>query len=73
MANCKFCGEEITWMKEGSKNVPIESDGSLHRCQEMKDSVKSLKKMDRNSLSEEEIKQYEQSINKPKKKKFKTF
>lgn len=69
MANCKFCRREITWIKEGRKNVPIESDGGVHKCDEMIQSMKSIKKMDRTSISEEEIRKYEESINSAKKKK----
>ena len=63
MAICKFCNKEITWLKEGRKNVPVEMDGTVHRCNEMINSRKSLKKMDRGSLSPEEIAKYEQAIN----------
>ena len=63
MAICKFCNKEITWMKDGRKNVPVEMDGALHRCEEMINSRKSLKKMERGSLSPEEIAKYEQAIN----------
>lgn len=63
MANCKFCSKEITWLKDGRKNVPVEMDGALHRCDEMLNSRKSFKEMERNSLSSEEIAKYEQAIN----------
>ncbi|MFZ8932633.1 MAG: hypothetical protein ACO20H_10290 [Bacteriovoracaceae bacterium] len=66
MAKCKYCLKEITWMKEGRKNVPVEGDGTLHRCDEMMNTIKSTKRMDRGSLSAEEIKKYEEAINKKK-------
>ena len=66
MAICKFCQKEIMWTKEGRKNVPVNMDGGLHRCDEMKNSLKSIKTLDRGSLSEEEIKKYEEAINKKK-------
>lgn len=67
VAKCKFCSKEIMWIKEGRKNVPVESDGAVHRCDEMKNARKSLVTIERSSLSEEEIKKYEDAINKKKK------
>ena len=66
MAICKFCGKEITWLKEGRKNVPIESDGSIHNCQEKQNAMKSIKHIERDALSAEEIKRYENAINQKK-------
>lgn len=63
MAKCKFCGKEIMWTKEGRKNVPVEGDGGLHRCDEMLGAMKSIKSIERESLSSEEIKKYEEAIN----------
>jgi hypothetical protein len=63
MAKCKFCGKEISWLKEGRKFSPIEGDGTVHKCDQMLSSMKSIKKMDRGSLSPEEIKKYEEAIN----------
>ena len=63
MASCKFCNKEITWMKEGRKNVPVEFDGAVHRCDEMTTSLKSVKSIERGGLSEEEIKKYELGMN----------
>ena len=68
MASCKFCQKDISWVKDGRKNVPIESDGMIHRCEEMKNSLKSIKKIERSELSAEEIKRYEDAINKQVKK-----
>ena len=64
MAICKFCQKEITWLKEGRKNVPVEGDGAVHRCDEMRNSMKSVRKIDPSSLSAEEIKKYEEAANK---------
>lgn len=64
MAVCKFCRKEIVWMKEGRKNVPVDGDGTVHRCEEMKNTLKSIRQLDRTSLSPEEIKKYEEAINK---------
>ncbi|MCK5073787.1 MAG: hypothetical protein KAQ98_10205 [Bacteriovoracaceae bacterium] len=69
MALCKFCRKEIMWIKENRKNVPIEMDGTKHDCEEMKRAMKSIRQLDRNSLSEKEIKRYEQAINEKAKKK----
>lgn len=66
MAKCKFCNNDITWIREGRKNQPINSDGSVHKCEEMIKSMKSIKKMDRNSLTPEEIARYEKQINEKK-------
>lgn len=63
MARCKFCQKEISWIKEGRKNVPIESDGTVHRCQEMINARNSFRKIERTSLSAEEIKKYEEAMN----------
>ena len=63
MAMCKYCQKDITWMKDGRKNVPVENDGSVHRCDEMINSRNSFRKIERTSLSAEEIKKYEESMN----------
>jgi len=63
MAKCKFCGKEITWMKEGRKNRPIDSDGGIHSCEEMKNSMKSMKTLNMSEIDPEILKQYESSIN----------
>ncbi|MCP4915272.1 MAG: hypothetical protein GY909_19280 [Oligoflexia bacterium] len=66
MATCKFCQKEITWLKEGRKNIPVEGDGTRHKCDEMMNSIKSTRTIERSSLSPEEIAKYEQAINKKK-------
>ena len=63
MAKCKFCLKEITWMKDGRKNVPVDQDGGIHSCDEMKNSRSSLRTMNATSLSPEEIAKYEKGIN----------
>lgn len=67
MARCRYCNKEITWMKEGRKNVPVEGDGTVHNCEEKKNALNTFKKMDRGSISPEEIAKYEEAINKKKK------
>lgn len=67
MAKCRYCGKELTWLQEGRKKVPVESDGTIHSCDEYRNSRNSLKKMDRGSISPEELKKYEEAINKNKK------
>ena len=69
MARCRFCQKEIIWIKEGRKNIPVEADGSIHQCEEMKKTVASLKTLSPSSLSPEEIKKYEEQINQKLKKK----
>ena len=66
MARCKFCGSEITWMKEGRKNVPVNGDGSVHRCEEMMKSMKSIKTVDLSTIDPDVIAQYEKEMNKKK-------
>lgn len=63
MAVCKYCQKDISWMKEGRKNVPVEGDGSVHRCDNMINARNSLRSIERTSLSPEEIKKYEESMN----------
>lgn len=63
MAKCKYCQKEVTWMKEGRKNVPVEGDGGIHKCEQMVKMRTSLKKLEVTSLSPEEIAKYEQGIN----------
>lgn len=69
MAKCKFCGKEIMWTKEGRKNVPVEMDGGVHRCDEMMTSMKSTKVLTRDEISEDIIKQYEENMRKQRQKK----
>lgn len=63
MANCKFCGKEIHWMKEGRKNVPAEMDGAKHECEEGSKAFKSAKTIEVSSLTPEQIAEYEKGIN----------
>ncbi|MEK6624258.1 MAG: hypothetical protein AABY86_04785 [Bdellovibrionota bacterium] len=68
MAMCKFCSKEITWFKEGRKNIPLNADGGTHSCEQMKRSLSSVRTIEREALSPEEIARYEKQINTPKKK-----
>jgi hypothetical protein len=63
MAKCKFCNREITWMKEGRKNRPIDADGGIHSCEEMKKSLSSMKKIEVTDMDPEILKMYEKNIN----------
>ena len=63
MAVCKYCQQDITWIKEGRKNVPLDQDGGIHDCQEKKDAFKSYKELKPTGLSPEILAQYEKSIN----------
>ena len=64
VAKCKYCQKEITWVKEGRKNVPLEHDGGVHRCVERENAMKSYKRLEVNNVSSDEIAKYEQAINK---------
>lgn len=61
-------------MKDGRKNVPVEHDGAVHKCDQMINSRDSLRKISPSEVDPELLKQYEQAINEkaaksPKKKK----
>lgn len=62
MANCKYCGKSIFWMKEGSKNRPFEEDGTPHECEDFKNSRK-VTKVERGELDPDLIKELENRIN----------
>jgi len=63
VARCKYCQKEITWMKDGRKNVPVESDGGIHKCEQMEKMRSSFKVIDPKTLSPEEIAKYEKGMN----------
>ncbi|MBP9681492.1 MAG: hypothetical protein KBD76_08815 [Bacteriovorax sp.] len=63
MARCKFCNKEITWMKEGGRNKPINGDGGIHSCDEMKNSMKTIKSIPATEIDADILKQYEAAIN----------
>lgn len=63
MARCKFCNKEITWLRDGRRSKPIDGDGGVHSCDEMKDSMKSIKKYEVNDIDPDLLKQYESAIN----------
>jgi len=63
MASCKFCSKEITWMKEGGRNRPVDSDGGIHSCDEMKNSMKTIKSIQPTEIDPDILKQYESAIN----------
>jgi len=63
MAHCKFCNKEITWMKDGGRNRPVDSDGGIHSCDEMKNSMKSIKSIPATEIDADILKQYETAIN----------
>lgn len=33
MPQCKFCNSQINWSSNNGKNIPVNLDGSNHRCQ----------------------------------------
>jgi hypothetical protein len=67
MAKCKYCGKNVTWMKEGRKNVPVEDDGNVHKCENFDRSRSSIREIKPSELDPELIKQYEENIKKAKK------
>ncbi len=69
MARCKFCGKNISWLKDGRKFIPLEDDGTTHDCEEKKNSMNSIKSMSSSSLTPEEIAAYEAGINQANQKK----
>ncbi len=64
MARCKYCNTEITWLKEGRKNIPVEADGSKHECENYKKARDSYRKMDPSEIDPEILKQYQENMNK---------
>ena len=64
MAKCKYCGKDITWMKDGRKNVPVENDGTTHECTEYRNTRGSLREVQVSDIDPEILKQYQESINK---------
>ncbi|MBG59604.1 MAG: hypothetical protein CMJ16_04000 [Peredibacter sp.] len=68
MATCKYCGKNVTWLKEGRKNVPVEDDGGIHECEQYKNVRRSAKKLTPNEIDPEILKQYQENMNKKLKK-----
>lgn len=69
MSRCKYCNTEITWLKEGRKNVPVESDGARHECESFKQARKSLKTIKPSDIDPEVLRQYQENMDKALKKK----
>jgi len=67
MANCKYCGAQISWLKENRKYTPVEQDGGVHECKEYKNSKKTSRTIKVTDLTPEEIARYESNINKKRK------
>ena len=63
MSKCRFCNMEITWLKEGRKNVPVESDGGKHDCEQYKNARNSYRKIEPAELDPDILKQYQDSMN----------
>lgn len=68
MATCKYCGKNVTWVKEGRKNVPVEDDGGVHECDEYKNTRKSARTLNTSDIDPEILKQYQENMNKKLKK-----
>ena len=69
MAQCRYCGKEITWVKEGRKNVPVENDGGVHECENYKNARSSYKEMKPSDIDPDILKQYQEQMNNAVKKK----
>lgn len=69
MSRCRYCDTEITWLKEGRKNVPVESDGTQHQCEQFKKMRSSIRTIDPKDLDPEILKQYQDNLKNLKKKK----
>ena len=69
MANCRYCNKEISWLKDGRKNIPVEIDGSKHECENLKQARGSYRKIDPSELDPEILKQYEENMRNATKKK----
>lgn len=67
MANCKYCGKEISWLRDNKKYTPVDQNGDVHECEEFKNSRKKTKTLKATDLSPEEIARYEANINRKKK------
>jgi hypothetical protein len=63
MAQCKFCGKQVTWMVDGRKKVPVDGDGTTHECENYKNARDSIKRIEPTAMDPDLIKQYEQAIN----------
>lgn len=66
MAKCRFCNDEISWVKIGRKNKPMNGDMSDHKCEQMINSMKSMKTLDLSTISPEDIARYEKNMNEKK-------
>lgn len=69
MANCRYCGKEITWLKDGRKNIPVENDGGEHKCEEYAKTRGSLRKIEPGEMDPEILKQYQENLKKARNKK----
>ena len=69
MANCRYCGKEITWLKDGRKNIPVEGDGGEHKCEEFMKTRDSLKKINPTEMDPDILKQYQENLKKARNKK----
>ena len=69
MAKCRYCGKEVTWMKDGRKNVPVESDGATHMCENYLKAKSSFKEYSPQDIDPEVLKQYQDRMNETVKKK----
>jgi len=62
VAHCRYCGKEITWLKDGRKNIPVEGDGGEHKCAEYEKSRSSIRKISPTEMDPEILKQYQENL-----------
>ncbi|MBT4792753.1 MAG: hypothetical protein HON90_14355 [Halobacteriovoraceae bacterium] len=62
MSKCRYCNKEITWLKEGRKNVPVESDGAKHDCENFKSARNSYCAIEPSELDPDILKQYQENM-----------
>ncbi len=64
MSRCRYCDTEITWMKDGRKNIPVENDGAQHECKQYKNMRQSIRKMEPTDIEPDVLKQYQENMKK---------
>lgn len=62
MSKCRYCSKEITWLKDGRKNVPVESNGATHECENYLKAKNSYRKIEPEELDPAILKQYQDNM-----------
>lgn len=58
MADCKFCGKKISWLKQGRGFRAFEEDGMPHECEERQKTLDTSKNLSVDDVKNEEIQKY---------------